>query len=304
MTLTLKNALILGIRSVFKNIKFIFLLWGINALAAFLLSMPIYYLLIDNLNYSLMSDELALGFDFTWYIQFRNIYESSIGEIPFMIYSMFGVYILVQIFFVGGLISIFNLPEKNHMVDFFFGGVKYWFRFTRVVLISLVFFMMAFIFHDYLGLFIEWAFSETENQMADFIIRLARYILLVFFIGLVTLVSDYTKVHMAVQDTTKIFQSIYQTLSFIKINFNKIFTVFLIIALIGAGGAILYNLLEVFIPRTPYYFLLLSFILQQMLIIFRLFIKMYFCSTEVLLYKDLSADVVEVKAKEEKIGVG
>lgn len=303
MTITIKNALIFGIRSVFKNTKFIFLLWGINALAAFLLTMPIYYLLIDNLNHSLISDELALGFDFTWYIQFQNIYESSIGEIPLMIYSMFGVYILIQIFFVGGLISIFNLPEKNHMVDFFFGGVKYWFRFTKIVLISLIFFMMAFIFHDYLGLFIEWAFSETENQMADFIIRLARYILLVFFIGLVTLVSDYTKVHMAVQDTTKIFQSIYKTLLFIKINFNKIFTVFLIIALIGAAGAILYNLLEVFIPRTPYYFLLLSFILQQMLIIFRLFIKMYFCSTEVLLYKDLSADVIEVKAKEQNIGV-
>ena len=58
-----------------------------------------------------------------------------------------------------------------------------------------------------------------------------------------------------------------------------------------------------FIPRTPFYFLIVSFILQQMLIIFRLFIRMYFCATEVNLYKDLSADVIEVKAKEEKIGV-
>lgn len=302
MIVSIKNALVLGIRSVIKNVKFMFLLWGVNALAALLLSLPIYYLLMENLNHSLLSDQLALGFDFTWYLQFRNIYSTNIGEIPFMIYGTVGVYIIVQIFFIGGLISIFNHPEKNHTVDFFFGGVKYWFRFTKIVLISLFFFMAVFILHDYLGFFIEWSFSNTENQMADFLIRLARYILLVFIIGLVTIVSDYTKVFMAVQDTTRTVYSISQSILFIKRNFNKVFSVFLIVAIIGAAGAILYNLLEAFIPRTPYYFLLLSFILQQMLIIFRLFIRMYFCATEVLLYKDLSAELVELKAKEQNVG--
>lgn len=303
MIISIKNAMIIGLRAVIKNAKFMFLLWGVNALFAFLLSLPIYYLLMENLNHSLFSDQLALGFDFTWYIQFRNIYSTNIGEIPFMIYSTVGVYILAQIFFIGGLISIFNHPEKNHTVDFFFGGVKYWLRFTKVVLISLVFFMLAFAIHDYLGLLIEWGFSNTENQMADFLIRLARYILLVFFIGLITIVSDYSKAFMAIQDTTRTFYSITQSILFIKRNFNKVFTVFLIIAVIGAAGAILYNLLEAFIPRTPYYFLVLSFIVQQMLIIFRLFIRMYFCSTEVLLYKDLSAELIELKAKEQTVGV-
>lgn len=303
MTITIKKSLVLGIRYIFRNAKFIFLLWGTNSLAAFLLSMPIYYLLMDNLTHSLLSDQLAMEFDFTWYIQFRNIYSSSIGEIPFMIYSMVGVYILVQIFYIGGLISIFNFPEKNHMVDFFYGGVKHWLRFTKVALISLVPFLAAFILHDYLGLLIEWGFAETENQMADFIIRLARYILLVFFIGLITIISDYSKVYMAVHDSRRAFHAIAKASIFIKNNFNKTFTVFLIIACIGASGAILYNILEAYIPRTPFYFLILSFIVQQMLIIFRLFIRMYFCATEVLLFKDLSADVIELKAKEQIVGV-
>ena len=157
--------------------------------------------------------------------------------------------------------------------------------------------------HDYLGLFVEWLFSETENQMADFIIRLARYTLLVFFIGLITLVSDYTKVYMAVEDSNKTFESIAKSITFLKRNFNKVFTVFLIIAVIGAAGAVLYNVVEILIPKSPFYFLIVSFIVQQMLIIFRLYIRMYFCATEVILFKDLSADVIEVKAKEEKIGV-
>lgn len=303
MILTIKNTLVLGTRAVIKNAKFMFLLWGTNILASFLLSMSIYYFLIENLKHSLLSDKLALGFDFTWYLQFRNLYESSLGAIPFLIYSVVGVYVLIQIFYIGGLISIFNFPEKNHTVDFFFGGVKYWLRFSKIVFISLFFFAAVFALHDYLGMLVEWAFSETENQMADFLIRLARYILLVFFIGLITMVSDYTKVHMAVMDTHKVFPSISQSIIFIRYNFNKVFSVFLIIAVIGALGAVFYNLIEAYIPRTPFYFLILSFIVQQMLIIFRLFIRMYFCATEVMLYKDLSADIIEVRAKEQKLGV-
>ncbi len=303
MKISIQSTLKYGSRAVTKNAKFILLMWGTNAVGAFILSMPIYYLLIDNLNHSLMSDKLAVDFDFIWFVQFINIYKSSIGEIPFMIFSIVGVYVLIQIFYIGGLISVFNLPEKNHTVDFFYGGVKYWYRFTKVVLISLIFFALAFLLHDYLGLFIEWGFSGTESQFSDFIIRLGRYILLIFFIGLITLVSDYTKVYMAVQDSNKTLNSISNAVIFIKNNFNKVFTVFLIIAVTGAAGAVLYNLVEIFIPRTPFYFLVVSFIVQQMLIIFRLFIRMYFCATEVLLYKDLSADIIEVKVKEEKIGV-
>lgn len=303
MTLSMKKVLYLGFRSIFKNAKLIALFWGTNAVAAFLLSLPLFYLLVDNLNHSLMSDKLAASFDFIWYLQFMNIYKSSIGEIPYLFFGTVGVYVLIRSFYMGGLISVFNLPDKNHIVDFFYGGVKYWFRFMKIVLISLIFFGIAFLVNNYLGVFIEWAFSSTENQLAEFIIRLLRYILLVFFIGLVTMISDYAKVSMAVDETKKSFDAIYKSIIFIKHNFSKVFLIFLTIACIGASGAVLYNVVERFIPRTPFYFLFLAFLVQQMLIIFRLFIRMYFTATEVNLYKDLSAEVIELRVKEENMGV-
>ena len=86
-------------------------------------------------------------------------------------------------------------------------------------------------------------------------------------------------------------------------DFQKIFTIFFLVAVLGAVGALLYNVFGLTISRLPYYFLLLPFILQQMLIIFRLNIRMLFCSTEVILYKDLSAEIIKPLVEEEKIGV-
>ncbi|MBU2493595.1 MAG: hypothetical protein KJ571_13295 [Bacteroidetes bacterium] len=294
---TIKETLQMGTRSVYYNKKFVFLLWGANASSAFLLSIPIYAVLLDSLNRSMLSDKLALNFDYIWFIQFLNIYKSNLTEIPFMLYGMMGIYLLVQTFFVGGLISIFHIPEKNHSVDFFYGGVKYFVRYTKLLLFSLLFFSIAFLINDYLGYLIISFFKNSENETAEFVFMMMRYILLIFFIGVIALISDYSKVNVAVKDKYKIIRVLIDTAEFLKENFAKVFILFLFIAIIGAAGAVVYNLVRVTIPETPFYFLIVSFILQQMLIIFRLLIRMLFYSTEVILYKDLSAEVISPKVQ-------
>ncbi len=285
-----------SIRAVYYNFKFVFLLWGLNAAAAFILTVPTYYILVDNLSQSMMGQKLETGLDYMWLVQFFNLYKSNIGELPLMIYGMVGIYVLVQTFFLGGLVAIFNIPKKNHMVDFFFGGVRYWYRFTKVTLVSLIFFFLAFELNYQLGNWIAWSFSGSESVLTDFVLRSLRYILLIFLIGLITLISDYSKVSVGIKDSQKVLKEIFSSILFIKQNFVKIFSVFLLVAAIGAAGGVVYNFVGAVIPRTPFYFLILSFILQQMLIIFRLLIRMLFCSTEVLLFKDLNAEIISVES--------
>lgn len=295
MIVTINTTLVQGTRSVFHNMKIVILMWVINAASALVLTVPIYNLLVIDLSHSAISDKLMENFDYMWFLQFRHLYQIQLDQIPLSIYSMVTIYILLQTFFLGGLISIFNTPEKNHIVDFFFGGVRFFFRFLKVLLISLVFYALAIKIYDWLGLLITYVYQDSENVWMDFVLKGLRYILLIFMLGVVTLLSDYSKVSLAVNDKTKFFKEFYNAILFIKDHFSKVFTVFLIVAIIGALGVLVYNIIGKFIPRTPSYFLVLSFVLQQMLIIFRLLIRMLFCSTEVILYKDLSAEEVLVE---------
>jgi len=299
MITTVKETLRQGVRSVYHNRKFIFLLWGANALSAFVLSIPVYAVLFDSLNRSVLSDKLALNFDYIWFIQFLNIYKSNLAQIPYMLYGMMAIYLLVQTFFLGGLISVFNNQAKNHTVDFFYGGVKYFVRFTKLMLFSVLFILIAFLVNDYLGVLILSLFEKSENIRAEFVLMSLRYILLMFLIGVCAMISDYSKVNIAVKDNYNIFKTVYETVIFLKNNFTKVFLLFLIVAVLGAAGAVIYNLVRVTIPETPFYFLIVSFILQQMLIIFRLFIRMLFYSTEVILFKDLNAEIISPKVTKE-----
>ncbi|MFZ6033445.1 MAG: hypothetical protein ACOYVE_09090 [Melioribacter sp.] len=292
MKLTIKDTLIQSSRLVFYNAKFVVLLWITNSAFALLTSVVIYTLLENSLSHSIISDQLNKQFDYFWYVQFQNLNKIQFEQIPLLIYIVVVIYTLIQTFYLGGLISVFNNYEKNHMVDFFYGGVKYFFRFFKVVLVSTLLYGLGFILNDNLGNMISYFFRNSENVLAEFVIRSLRYSFLIFLIGIISIVSDYTKVALAIDDKHNILNYISKSARFIYDNFRVIFSTFFIIALIGAGGAILYNAIVYFLPRTPYYFLAIAFILQQILVIFRLLIRMYFYSSEVMLYKDLSAEII------------
>lgn len=295
MIYSIKNLLMYSIRTVVYNSKFVVLLWAVNAVFALVVSVPIFNFIYSSIGRSLISDHLSKQFDYFWFLQFWHLYDIHLNQMHLTIYSIVVIYTLIQTFLLGGLIAVFNQPKKNHFVDFFYGGVRYFYRFVKIVLISVLFYALAFKINDYLGDFITWFFKDSESVMGDFILRSLRYILLIFFIGVITMISDYSKVALAVGDKTKIFRQVYTAILFIKNNFKKVFTVFLIVACLGALGGVVYNIIVYFIPRTPYYVLIISFILQQMLIIFRLLIRMLFYATEVSLFKDLSADIVSAE---------
>jgi len=301
--MNIKKIISYGFRSTLKNFKFLILLWITNMAMSIIVVIPIYALLIDNLQHSLMSDKLAMQFDLLWYMQFMSLYKNTIGHLPLLLYGIVGIYIIVQTFYSGGLISVFNIPQKDHISDFFYGGVKYWLRFSKVLSLTLMLVVLAFTINNLLGDLLAWIFRERDFQLAEFIFRSLRYVLLIFLIGIVMLISEYSKVVIGVEDSSKVLRSIFDAVIFIKQNFILVFIVFLVISIFGAIGAIVYNIIDIFVPGEPFAFLFITFILQQILIIFRLFIRMLFISTEVNIFKDISAKFIEAEVKESNVGV-
>lgn len=287
-----------ALRLLYKNRKFIFLFWGTNLAFALVLSLPVYFLLSSHLIRSVINDSLGYGFDYLWFVQFKSVYRSNLEGIPYIIYGVAGIYVLIQVFFLGGIIAVLNMSKKNHHVDFFYGGVKYWYRFTKVLLVSLIFYAFAFIVNDYTGQLLHYAFAGKEKIIVEFILRASRYIFLIFLIGLVSLISDYTKIALAVKDSGSVIKEIIHTLKFLRRNFYHTFVVFFLVAVLGALGAVVYNIVSNTLPRTHYLYFILTFVLQQLLIIFRLIVRVLFTSTEIVIYKDLSAPVIPAMAEE------
>jgi|YNPMSStandDraft_2_1061718.scaffolds.fasta_scaffold00202_7 hypothetical protein len=292
------NALNVGFWNLIKNFKFVWLFWATNVVFSIALTLPISFLLTENLLNSIQSENLLFDFDYLWFLQFYRINNKFFEVLPFWIYGASGIYVFIQLFYIGGTIAVFHNPKKNHFVDFFYGGVKYWFRFFKIFLLSLLFY---FIFFELIKIFEKIfiiIFSESISDYTLALLNAFSFILSIFFIGVVSMYSDYFKLFVALQERTKILKTIPTVNIFIYNNFIDLFAVFFIVALIGGLGAIVYNIAANFLPREKVVYFILSFILQQILIIFRFAVKIYFYSSAVYLYKELNAEIMEEEIEE------
>jgi hypothetical protein len=296
--LTIKDILTQSIRLVYQNKKFILIFWLTNILFAAAISLPLFALVHDHISHSTMNRELLFGFDFVWFTQFMNIYQKSTDTIPILLYAVTGIYIFIQQFYTGGLIAVFINKKKNHHVDFFYGGVKYFIRFTKIALIAMLFYFIAFSFNSVMNSLIVRFIIPGGSELALFLYQLGRYTLFLIIICIINIISDYSKVAAAVNDSYKAILSMIISLKFLKENFFKVIVLFLIVASFVAIGGIIYNVIENFVPKTPVYMLLLTFIIQQMLIILRFLIRMIFYSTEIIIFNDLQAEIVSPVVEE------
>ncbi|MFA6977879.1 MAG: hypothetical protein WC209_01045 [Ignavibacteriaceae bacterium] len=292
MNLSIKEILINGSRLVFAQRKFVLLFWITNIVFAFALSLPLFSVLQQGLAHSLINNNLSMGFDYLWYVQFRHIYQNSLDAIPILLYAFAGVYVLLQLFYLGGLFAVYTNSKKNHMVDFFYGSVKYFIRFLKIAVFVGALYFVAISINVLIDYGIKEIFLEKENAAVEFAVQIFRYLFFLLLISLINIISDYTKVAITVVDSTKLFRSLYKSFQFIKKNFVKVMTVYFIMLVFVAIGATIYNLVDSLLPKKPVYFLLLTFLIQQLLIIFRVLIRMYFYSTELLIFTDGEAETV------------
>ncbi len=300
----IKKEMILGIRSVVYNFKFALLFFTVNFLIAAILSIGVWADLNSNLSHSILSLKLASASDFSWYLQFRHLFATELDNLTYSLIVSIFLYVMLQTFFTAGITAVFKEPKKNHIIDFFYGGVKYWTRFLKISLVAFFLVALAFILNDALGWLISWAFSSSDNALWDFVFRSLRYIILISLLITITLFADYAKVSSAVDEESNLPITIKNAAHFLHDNFLITITTFMIIALFGLIGAVVYNIIGNYITKSPWEYIIITFTLQQMLIIFRFGIKMLFVAVEVSLYKDLIADVVKVKNEEQPIITG
>ncbi len=300
----MKKEFILGLRGVVYNFKFALLFFFVNFLIASILSIGMWVNLNAYLSHSILSSKLLHSSDFTWYIQFRNLFANELNNLTFSFIVSIVLYLFLQTFFSAGITAVFKEPKKNHIIDFFYGGVKYWTRFLKISLVAIFLVIFAFVINDLLGQLITWLFSNSDNAMWDFIIRSLRYIILLSLLIIISLFADYAKVSSVIDDETKLNTTIANASHFLRKNFFITITLFMIIAVFGLLGAVFYNLVGNYFTKSVTGYIIITFTLQQMLIIFRFGIKMLFVAVEVNLYKDLSAEVVSVSAEEIPVVTG
>jgi hypothetical protein len=261
--------------------RMLVLLWFSYFLFSLLIVAPFYFLLESQFSRSLLGEKLFGGVGLLWLGDL--IYKFQ--DIPPLLSGcMIGTSILFLLFLVflnGGIIGRIAAGEEKLTLGNFFGDCgRYFGRFFRVLLISLVGYFLIF---GILGRFISIPFRiwsrGASTQWTTLLSSSFRLVILLLLFSIVKMFFDYVKVTLVVEDSRKTVRTTLRNCGFLGRRFFKAWSLFLLVGLLFIVSTILYLAVAKALPKTGIGPLSL-FLWQQAYIIMRLWITILFFTTE------------------------
>lgn len=256
-------------------------LWMINFVFSLVIITPVYLLISKDYSRSLMGDRLLQGIDLLWLgditYKYQDILPALTGWMLFPAILFLALYVFLNGGIIGGVVTE---DEKINLSRFFGDCGKYFFRFLRVFLISVVGYIILFgvIFKFLSALFSLW----TKNASTEWTILIAsnlQFLIQILFFSIVQMFFDYVKISLVVENSKKTLWATIANFSFLRKRFFKAWALYLIVGLFIILFAIIYLVATNFMPKAGT-FLIVLFIWQQVYIFSKMWVKVLFFSTE------------------------
>jgi len=196
------------------------------------------------------------------------------------------LYVLVSTFLAGAFIGMYAKDYRLSFTEFLMEGAKYFGRFFRLSLLSLILYYILFlwIFDWASGRIPVWTANEP-NELTPFIYHIVKNILVLFSLALVTMCVDYAKIRIVAEDRISALMALVAGARFALGNFRKTFGLYLLLTLLGFVLIALYAFFEKLIPQHSYGMIFLAFILGQLYLMMRMWLKASFYASQTTLFQ-------------------
>lgn len=287
-----------GLKSVIRNKKMWFLLFGIQFAFALFLLIPLRSQWDKMLGHSLMGQEVVQGFGANVFFEFLYHFRHAVSLEMVLLFIMGIAYLTVTIFLNGGILSTFLREDEKFSARHFFEGSGYYFgRFVRLFLFSIVFLIVVFLINKGIGLLFSKIYADSEPLWAYLqILKLLIFFVLIF---LVNMVFDYAKIRTILLDRRDMFKTGLRAWAFVFRHLGKTLALYYLVALLGIIFFIVYTATGKLIHASTSIGILLLFLWQQTYAFTRIGVRLTFYSSQAILFKKLTEPYLKAWFKED-----
>ena len=129
------------------------------------------------------------------------------------------------------------------------------------------------------------ATNEITMEVYGFYIILGAVIFGFFLFALIRMIMDYARIKIVVEDTSEVFKSLFAGLRFVFKNFGKTLLLYYLMILTAAVCFGIFWILNSLIPSSVFFLILVVFVIQQLFIASRGWLRMAVLSGQSALFK-------------------
>jgi len=231
-----------GIQEATSRPKMVFVLWMVN----FVFSSIVYFLFSAMLKAafgkSLMASDLLKKPNMDVFLEFLTSSGTALGMLITSALILIVLFLPAVMFLNGGILhTLISRRDREGFAQVFFaGGGKFFGRFFRLTIYSLVLWVPAVLLFMILSGILGVIAKNPLNEQGAFYLALLRIAVAVFFVFFIKMILDYARIKIATQDARSVFLSLLEATGFVFRKLGKTLVLYYLLGLTGLAAFLAY----------------------------------------------------------------
>lgn len=275
-----------GVRETIRLGRAVIVLWVANVFFALLAVLPLAFLINKELGHSLWGNSVR-GFDFLWLGEAAYKYRHLPPVLAGWLLGVAGLFFILSVFLSGGVVG--RLVERERVTPSgFFGDCGHFFwRFVRLFLLSLPFYVAVLgFFPRLLSAALKPVYDNAATEWTSLIVSNLQFLVVVLVFSIIQMLFDYTKVRLAVDNSYQVLRSFGRTMDFVLRNFGRTWGTYLLVSVFFGLGFVVFLKVLNLIPGRGLVPAALGFLWSQGFILFRLWTRVQYFATAFVVDRD------------------
>jgi hypothetical protein len=275
-----------GIGATLRKPRLLIILYVANALFAVIVAFPFLTIIQKELGHSFFGSNVRPA-DLMWIGEAALKYRDSL--IPLLGGLAVGAlaYFVLHIFLNGGIVGRLLDREGGAGLAAFAGDCgRYFWRFVRLFLVSLVFYVLTLgVFMSLVSALFAPLSENAPTEWLPLILSNLHLLIALLLLSAVHMFLDYARIAVVADEEKKVRKALRHALTFLKKRFARAWAIYLlIVAGTVAGSVVFYIVLGRFSP--PGVALVVAgFVWMQFYVLFRIWIRTLFVAAQAEFYR-------------------
>jgi hypothetical protein len=201
------------------------------------------------------------------------------------------LYACLTSFLAGGFISMYSKDYRSTFTEFLTDGAKYFGKFFRLALVALLIYYLLFILlFDWISAAIPRWTQNAPSEETSYLYYMVRGVVVLLFLSVLAMIFDYARIRIVVDVRTSALLASLAGARFAFGSFIQTYGLYLLLSFLGVILIAVYALLESQIPQDSYWPLFALFLLQQLYVIARLWVRASFYACQTHYYRERARD--------------
>ncbi len=293
------NSFVEGGKNVWRNKFLIGMMFLFKLVFSLLLLFPLYLMLSASFATNVKASNFLTGFDLSLLIDFIYHWRRTLSIYLFMFILVCGLAILVFIFLSGGFWGMLSDEVKkrgqNSRMERFFGSCgKYFWEMSKISLfVGVLYLVTLFLFMFIVAIFDSVAGKANLWEITSWQM-VTKFLIGIILVFLVNMIGDYLRIFFIEDHGGRFLKVVGKTFKFLLTNFLRTLSLYYFLSIVLVGMVLVYLLKYRVISGMPQigFFIFLTFMIQQVFVVFSSFYRLVYYSSQLVLYEKISERTV------------